>query len=523
VPSSFRTRGSRSTLLTGAFAALASAAALTPGTIASAAPDARHGGHPHATHWRYEATAATSIEQAARTVGADKLRDAGLTGRNVGVALVDTGVVPVAGLRGTDVVNGPDLSIESQSGTLRQLDTYGHGTHLAGIIAGNDPASGFRGLAPEATLTSVKVAAANGASDVTQVIAAIDWVVAHRNDNPGRPIRVLNLSYGTDSVQDHQVDPLAHAVENAWRAGVVVVVAAGNGGAEHPALVNPATDPYVIAVGATDTAGTDRPADDVVADFSSRGTARRQVDLVAPGRSIVSLRDPGSYADTEFPAARVSDTLFKGSGTSQAAAVVSGAVALLLQQRPELTPDQVKALLTGTARHLPRAGAGAGAGELDINRASHTRRPTAVQAWPRSTGTGSLELARGSWHLTVGDTALTGENDLFGPLDTAAWAAASSAGTAWHGGTWMGRQITGDGWTTATTAGDAWSGYTWSGYTWSGYTWSGYTWSGYTWSGYTWSGYTWSGYTWSGYTWSGYTWSGYTWSGADRATGGWGI
>ncbi|WP_432834237.1 S8 family serine peptidase [Dactylosporangium sp. CA-092794] len=509
-------------LLGGALAVLATAVA--PG-VAAAAPgnDAAPGynrsqgrdaspGHRGNPRWRYDTTASTTVAEAASAVGADRLWADGVTGRNVGVALVDTGVVPVDGLRGTNVVNGPDLSVESQSDALRHLDTYGHGTHLAGIIAGNDSRTGFRGIAPDATLTSVKVGAANGASDVSQVIAAIDWVVEHRNDDPRRPIRVLNLSYGTDGVQSYQIDPLTHAVENAWRAGIVVVVAAGNGGTDRPALNNPATDPYVIAVGAADTAGTANTADDTVADFSSAGTASRRVDLVAPGRSIVSLRDPGSYADTESPDARVGDRLFKGSGTSQSAAVVSGAAALLLQQRPELTPDQVKALLVGTARQLPKAGPAAGAGELNLGQAARAKRPAAVQTWPASTGVGSLEAARGSWHLSAGDAVLTGENDLFGPFNTAAWAKASSAGTAWVGGTWMGRRLTGSGWSAASASYPAWSGYTWSGYTWSGYTWSGDSWAGYTWSGYTWSGYTWSGYTWSGYTWSGYTWSGDVWA-----------
>ena len=171
---------------------------------------------------------------------------------------------------------------------------------------------------------------------------------------------MLNLSYGTDGVQDYLVDPLTHAVENAWRAGIVVVVSGGNDGFGSGKLNNPAYDPHVIAVGAADTRGTVATADDLVPDFSSRGDASRRVDVVAPGRSIASLREPGSYLDAVHPAARYGDRLFKGSGSSQAAAVVSGAVALLLDQRPGLTPDQVKALLRETAAPLPLADAAAG-------------------------------------------------------------------------------------------------------------------------------------------------------------------
>lgn len=462
--------------------------------------------------WRFDETAVTTAD-VARAIGADRLHASGVTGRGIGVALVDSGVVPVDGLRSGNIVNGPDLSLESQLPELRYLDTFGHGTHLAGIIAGNDRATGFRGIAPGATLTSVKVATADGAVDVSQVIAGIDWVVKHRNDDPARPIRVLNLAYGTDSVQSPQVDPLAHAVENAWRAGIVVVAAAGNGGADAPSLTNPATDPYVLAIGSVDLGGTGQKRDDLVSAFSSRGNDTRRVDLVAPGRSIVSLRNPGSAADTAFSSARVGEDFFKGSGTSQSAAVVSGSIALLLQQRPHLTPDQVKGLLTDTADPLRRSEATAqGAGELDVAEAARARVSNQRQTWPRSTGAGSLEAARGGFHLTDGDVPLTGENDIFGPFDADTWAQASTAGTAWNGGRWMGNYWAGDGYDGSSWTSRTWSGHTWSGHTWSGHTWSGHTWSDASWTGHTWSGHTWSGHTWSGHTWSDASWSGHTWS-----------
>jgi serine protease AprX len=484
-------------LLGGAAALLVAVVGVAPPAVAG---PSSHGSKQRgdSARWRFDATA-TTLSDVARVVGADRLHRGGVTGDGVGVAIVDTGVAPVPGLLAGNVTNGPDLSLESQAPELRHLDGYGHGTHLAGIIAGDDEAAGFHGLAPGARLTSVKVGSTSGAADVTQVLAAIDWVVEHRADDPKHPIRVLNLAYGTDGTQDYRVDPLAYAVENAWRAGIVVVTAAGNGGTAAPALANPAIDPYVIAVGSADNQGTVRTTDDVVSDFSGRGGVARRVDLVAPGRSLVSLRQPGSAADVASPAARVGGLYLKGSGTSQAAAVVSGAVALLLEERPELTPDQVKALLVRTAARLPKAdAAGHGAGELDVARAVRTRAVPAVQRWQRSTGTGSVEAARGSAHLTIADQTLTGEYDLFGRFDTASWAAASAAGTAWDRGRWMGNQWTGDGWTDG---GGSWLGHTWSGHTWSGHTWSGHTWSGHTWSGHTWSGHTWSGHTWSGNVW----------------------
>jgi serine protease AprX len=444
------------------------------------------------TGWLYDDSQASMVHVRS-VIGADGMWSRGFTGRGVGVALVDTGVVPVKGLTSGNVVDGADLSFESQSDDQQYLDTFGHGTHMAGIIAGDEPRAllgpaPFQGVAPDAELTSVKVAAHDGAVDVSQVIAAVDWVVEHRNDDPKNPIRVLNLSYGTDGVQDYAVDPLAHAVENAWRAGIVVVVSGGNEGFASPKLNNPAYDPYVLTVGAADTRGTTSTLDDTVPDFSSRGDSERRVDVVAPGRSIVSLRDPGSYLDVAHPGARVGDRFFKGSGTSQAAAVVSGAVALLLEQRPSLTPDQVKALLRSTAAPMPTAdAAGKGAGEISLAAARTTIAPTGTQSWARSTGTGSLELARGSQHVADDGVELTGERDILAPWHAMKWAAASSTGTAWEGGRWNGTDWTGSCWCTSTWAGRAWTARGWSARGWSGDSWSARGWSARGWSGAGWN------------------------------------
>ena len=399
-----------------------------------------------------------------------------ITGRGIGVALIDSGVAPVAGLDDGRVVNGPDLSFESQADNLRHLDTFGHGTHMAGIISGRDAKvkdgqednpRHFVGVAPDSTLLSVKVASSDGATDVSQVIAALDWVVQHRDDD-NLNIRVINLSFGTQSTQSYVLDPLAYAVEVAWRKGIVVVVSAGNDGNGTDTLSNPAVDPYVIAVGAADHQGTQRRTDDTVATFSSRGSAARAPDLVAPGRSIVSLRDPGSSIDQEHPSAIVTmpgddngARLFRGSGTSQSAAFVSGVAALLLQQRPELSPDDVKRLLTSTADPItgtdPRL---EGAGLLDVRAAIKAATPTtAPQDWERANGTGSLEAARGGSHVTDPEngTELVGEQDIFGQAwDGRSWAEASWAGRSWAGGDWNGR---------------SWAGRSWAGYGWARGSW----------------------------------------------------
>ena len=464
------------------------------------------------TGWLYDG-AATSMKEVRTAIGAETLWSRGHTGQGVGVALVDTGVVPVDGLTSGNVRNGADLSFESQTPEVAHLDTFGHGTHMAGIISGRTPGGlldlgKFQGVAPDARLMSLKVAASDGAVDVSQVVAAVDWVVEHRNDDPDNPIRVLNLSYGTDGLQGYQVDPLTHAVENAWRAGIVVVVSGGNAGFGASKLNNPAYDPYVLAVGSSDTRGTAVTGDDVVPPFSSRGDTSRRVDVTAPGRSIVSLRNPGSYLDAAHASARYGADLFKGSGTSQSAAVVSGAVALLLEQRPGLTPDQVKALLRSTASPMPLAdAAGRGAGQVNLVAASNAPVPSAVQGFPRSTGTGSLEAARGSAHVADGDVELTGEHDILGPWHAAQWAQSSTAGESWVGGTWNGRD-----WTSGCWCGSSWAGPSWEGRSWAGRSWAGRSWAGRSWAGRSWAGRSWAGDGWAGRSWAGRSWAGQNWS-----------
>lgn len=451
--------------------------------------------------YTFDAAGAT-LTDVRRITRADVAAQRGYTGKGIGIALIDTGVAPVEGLTSGNVANGPDLSFESQVANLRWRDTYGHGTHLAGIIAGRDTArNGFTGMAPDAKLLSLKVGAANGAVDITQVIAAIDWVVEHRNDDPRNPIRVLNLSYGTDGVLSWQKNPLSHAVQNAYRAGIAVVVSSGNTGG---AITNPAYDPYVITVGATDPRGTTSPADDQVASFTSMGAAPRVPDLLVPGRSVVSLRVPGSMVDAMNPTARVGERYFVGSGTSQAAAVATGAVAVLLDRYPGLTPDSLKCSLRQSG---PTVGSAANGGKMiDLDRATATL-PTLCRAvGPHSTGTGSIQAARGTSIVTLNGVSLTGERDIFGPLKSSTWAAASKTGRAWQGGFWMDRPMTGTGWTTSQYGQANWAGRSWSGTNWAGRSWSDIAWAEATWNGRSWSNTLVDGAPWSGRSWSGVSW-----------------
>jgi serine protease AprX len=248
------------------------------------------------------ATDIGSMSSTAKITGANAYYQAGYTGAGVTVALIDSGVVPVDGLTAAGkVINGPDLSYESQYPQSEYMDTYGHGTFIAGLIAGKSSSGDFQGMAPDARILSLKVADAHGNTDVSQVIEAIDWVVQHRADN-GMNVRVLNMSYGTDSGQPYSVDPLAFAAEQAWKSGIVVVAAAGNAGfAKGGSMTDPAYDPMLLSVGAADTMGTLAIADDTVASFSSNAVnGVRTVDVLVPGAHIVSLRDPGSYIDQTY-------------------------------------------------------------------------------------------------------------------------------------------------------------------------------------------------------------------------------
>ncbi len=462
-----------------------------------------------------------SLDEITTMIHARESWAAGYTGKGVDVALIDTGVAPVQGLSSGNVVNGPDLSFDSVHADVRYKDAYGHGTHMASIIAGRDQAgspgsyldqTGFTGVAPDARVVSLKVGAADGAADVSQVVAAINWVTEHAHAG-GLNIRVLNLSYGTPAGQDYTLDPLAYAVENAWRKGIVVIVSGGNDGTSFQSLANPAQDPPVIAVGAEDPVGTEPPLDDTVPGFSDRGTALRHVDVVAPGVHVLGLRVPNSYVDQQFPSARVGSRFFRGSGTSQAAAVVTGAAALLLQSNPALTPDQVKVLLANSATPIPLGTVtNTGAGLINVRAAqllaAAAPLPGGVNLAAPATGTGSLELARGGSHVGFRGTPLTGEQDIF----TAGWAGASwaqqaKAGATWSGGTWNGNTWTGTGWTSS---GD-WAPMTWKGKPWFGTSWSN-----------GWVSRTWTAGGWDSRTWTDDDWDSRTWTGDAWATGGWG-
>ncbi len=406
-----------------------------------------------------------------------------VTGAGVTVALLDTGISRVDDLGGR-VVARVDFTPGGAG-----FDTYGHGTHLAGIIGGDgaDSAGKWRGVAPGARIVSVKVAGADGSTDVSVVIAALQWIVTHRAEFG---IRVLNLAFGTDGDQTYALDPLDAAVERAWSAGITVVVSAGNRGSQTRTISKPGDDPFVITVGAADMKGTSERSDDEVAPFSSRGPTQdgfEKPDVVAPGISIVSTRAPGSTIDRQNPEAVVDGDYFKGTGTSQAAAIVTGLAALMYQANPSLTPNAVKAILMASAYKTAAYRASGGAGLVDASGAVQAAAsgsasdPNAGVTW--STGNGSLEASRGSAHVAAdldGDGApdpVQGEIDVLGtPWDSTSWSSSS-----WDSTSWSSLISENAGWTSTSWSSTSWSGTSWSSTSWSSTSWSSTSWSSRSW------------------------------------------
>lgn len=287
-------------------------------------------------------------------VKAHTMWNEGFTGTGVTVAVVDTGIYsdPADPTDPTDFGNRVLANVAVNEAATTSTDEYGHGTHVAAIVGGSGLNSGgaYKGIAPGVNLVNIKIDDGTGSASERDLLTGLQWVYDHRAEYN---IRVVNISSTVTTVVSYQESPTAAAVEQLWLNGVVVVVAAGNQGSGPCAVCRPpANDPFVIAVGAVDDNGTSVLNDDFMKDWSSRGTTQdgfAKPDLVAPGAQIISYMPVGALRETT-PDNIVDTHYFRMGGTSMSAPVVSGVVALLLQARPDLTPDQVKWLLQTTAR-----------------------------------------------------------------------------------------------------------------------------------------------------------------------------
>jgi serine protease AprX len=413
-------------------------------------------------------------------VNAPRVWQQGGSGLGVTVAVLDSGIAA-----------DPDLGnrIQAEVGFAgpfdpQQPDPGGHGTHIAGTIAGEGTRSSgqYVGIAPRANLVSIQVLDKNGNGRISSVLRGIEWAIAHKAQYN---IRVLNLSFGARSLGSYKTDPLAAGVEMAWKRGMVVVAAAGNSGPSSGTVESPGVDPYVITVGATDDRATLALSDDTLAWFSAWGTptdSTAKPDMLGAGRRVVSLRVPGSSLDTMLPdhvvIANNGSTYMRLTGTSMATAVVSGAVALLLEHHPALTPDQVKQILTKTTQPFGQSAppAGAGAGLMDAYAAANS--PL------RGSSNQGLRVADG--------VARTLYTSLYGqPL---AWNLATYLGTNWTLFTWLTLP-----WTSAAWDNIAWDNFAWDNIAWDNFAWDNFAWDNIAWDNIAWDDTEWNNIAWDSF------------------------
>jgi serine protease AprX len=297
--------------------------------------------------------------------------NAGYNGSGIGVAIIDSGINDShpdlwdAKQTHSRVVYHQDFTgTPTTNSSGGKYDLYGHGTHVAGIVGGNGYLSGgeYSGVAPAINLVDLRALDQNGDGSDSTVIAAIQKAISLQNTYN---IQVINLSLGRGISESYTQDPLCQAVESAWQAGIVVVVAAGNYGRTavdgidgYGTVTAPGNDPFVITVGAMNSNGSPSQSAETMTTYTSKGPTMFdhvvKPDIMAPGNGIVSLAAPGATLEADYPAQLVNGSnglanYFTLSGTSMAAPVVSGAAALILEQNSNLTPDQVKARLMQTS------------------------------------------------------------------------------------------------------------------------------------------------------------------------------
>lgn len=457
-----------------------------------------------------------------RLLGSDRLWQQGITGRGVTVALIDTGVHAAHPDLAGRVTHCVDFS--NEAGTEAECaDTFGHGTFMAGLIAGNGASSGgaFQGTAPEANLVSVKVAGFDGATDISHVLGAIQWVVANRAKYG---ISVLNLSLGSDSSQTYLLSPLNYAVQRAWKSGITVVVSSGNSGPDARTVLKPADDPYVVTVGSSNDEGTWTIEDDRVPVFSSKGPTRSngvpKPDVVAPGVHTISLRSPGSAVDQAYGStAVVADSYFRGTGTSMSAASVTGVVAQIRQANPKLVPDQIKHRLTATARRIAVTDRySAGAGMVDsfaAARSTSTARANQGLLMGLGNGLGTLQGDRGTLapivHTPMGDITLNGERKAQYARTAQRVNRTANANLLSLLVPWTSLTYTTLGWDPTTLGLTSWVNNDWAAMRWKDGSFEATAWEAMRWKGNSWTNLDWDAMRWKDADWDAMRWKSNSW------------
>lgn len=290
-------------------------------------------------------------DNAVKTLGVDKLWDKGFTGKDVTIAVIDTGICKHGDFDGK-IIGFKDFV----NGFTEAYDDQGHGTHVSGDCAGTGAMSEgrFKGTAPDAKLVGVKSLDKNGAGRFSDIIKGIQWTIKNKDKYN---IKVMNMSLGGSAFQSYLDDPISQAAEKALDAGIVPVIAAGNSGPKAYTVGSPGNNPHVLTVGAFDDKNTVEKYDDEIAPFSSRGPTKidelTKPDILSPGVNITAATAYGSVLDTHPKIPHVGEHYITISGTSMATPVMAGIVADIVQARPDLTPREVIEVFKGTARKLP--------------------------------------------------------------------------------------------------------------------------------------------------------------------------
>ena len=423
-------------------------------------------------------------------------------GQGVTVAILDSGIFPHGDLIGA--VHGIDLA----TSTTALGDPGGHGTHVAGIVAGTGAllSGKYKGAAPQARVLSVKVTNDSGVATYSSLIKGLQWVVAARH---AHNIRVVNLSLGATPSVSYKNDPLAAAVELTWFSGVVVVASAGNKGESGTGTITvPANDPYVISVGATNDKNTAGLADDAIATWSSKGPTKydnlQKPDVVAGGNRVISTRAPNSYIERILGEGRRVDTHYmRLSGTSMAAPVVSGVAALVLAANPALTPNQVKYILKATAKKLGAFGVtyglnSQGAGQVDANAA--------------------VAMARQGGAIPQANTNQR-PSDIFA---RSIYTLAQGAPVSWRDPSYLGRDWSTWSWETGSWDSGSWDNLLWENIDWINASWSSASWDSLTgWTSGSWDSGSWDSGSWDSGAWDSGSWDSGSWDSGSWDSGGW--
>lgn len=370
------------------------------------------------------------------------------------IAIVDSGITSSMPTFAGRVIRSVNL-VTSYTTT----GAYGHGTFVGSIAAGED--TGYTGAEPHAKIVSLKVLDGAGSGSKSDVIAACDWILQNKT---AYNIRVANFSLNTggDSIQ---YDALDKAVESLWLNGVTVVVAAGNYGV-NGAMSNvgfaPANDPFVITVGASDTAGTTSRSDDFAAPWSAWGRTQDgffKPEVAAPGRHLIGTVPTGANLLTQFPDRIVAPNYMWMSGTSFSAPVVSGLAATVLARNPGWTPDQVKGSIMQTASAPAGYGSNGALGVGVVNGAS------ALSA------SGAANPNAGLNQFRYVDSA-TGRY----AFDAAAWHTAAAANASWNSASWSSASWANASWSSASWSSASWSSASWADASWADASWADASW-----------------------------------------------